>query len=56
MKYKAVIFDMDGLILDTESIESRAHKKILDEFYLFNNDILLKSILYSGLLESNTSS
>ena len=32
MKYKAIIFDMDGLILDTESIESRAFEKLLKEY------------------------
>ena len=32
MKYKAIIFDMDGLILDTESIESRAFEKLLNEY------------------------
>src|SRR6185436_5579026 len=32
MKYKAVIFDMDGLILDTENIESRAFGRLLSEY------------------------
>ena len=32
MKYKAVIFDMDGLILDTEIIEHRAFEKLLGEY------------------------
>ncbi len=32
MKYKAIIFDMDGLILDTETIESRSFAKVLDEY------------------------
>src|SRR3989344_1647598 len=32
MKYKAVIFDMDGLILDTEIIESRSFEKLLKDY------------------------
>ena len=32
MKYRAIIFDMDGLILDTEIIESRSFEKLLKEY------------------------
>jgi len=32
MKHKAVIFDMDGLILDTEIIEHRSFEKLLKEY------------------------
>ncbi len=32
MKHKAIIFDMDGLILDTEIIESRSFEKLLKEY------------------------
>ncbi len=32
MKYKAIIFDMDGVIVDTETIESRSFEKILKEY------------------------
>ena len=32
MKHKVIIFDMDGLILDTETIESRSFEKLLQEY------------------------
>lgn len=46
MKYKAIIFDFDGVIMDTEIIEHRALKKIVKEYdkepVLFSNGLLQK--------------
>ncbi len=55
MKYKAVIFDMDGLILDTEIIESRSFEKLLNEYgikaELYENGLLHK---IGGAVEAKT--
>jgi HAD superfamily hydrolase (TIGR01509 family) len=51
MKYKAVIFDMDGLIADTEIIESRSFEKLLKEYGIkpkFHENGLINQVGMAG--------
>lgn len=46
---KAVIFDMDGLMVDSESLQSKAYELLLDEYGkkpLFNSNGLVQIVGY----------